>query len=109
MCLSISDTNSNRSFIPLDFELLETHVAVYQSTLGDRLEYELTLNDYSRMIHATDDASYDIENIGLEYDMVTQPELAHMIHNENKGHIATLYDHVLCHRNTAKTRATPAA
>ena len=40
----------------------------YQSTLGDRLEYELTFNDYSRVIQATGDAdaSYDIENVSLE-------------------------------------------
>ena len=55
----------------------------YQSMLGDRLEYELTFNDYSRAIQATDDAdaSYDIENISLEYEIITQPELADMISN----------------------------
>ena len=38
----------NRFHIPLDFELLETHMPFYQSALGDRLEYELTFNDLSR-------------------------------------------------------------
>ena len=59
----------------------------YQSVLGDRLEYELTCNDYSRVIQATGvaDASYNIENISLEYDMVIQPELARMIANQYGG------------------------
>ena len=65
----------NRFYVPLDFELLESHMPFYQSALGDRLEYELTFSDYSRVIQATGDAdaSYDIENISLEYDIVTQP------------------------------------
>ena len=47
---------------PLDFELLESHMPFYQSALSDRLEYELTLNDYSRVMQATGDvdASYHI-------------------------------------------------
>lgn len=40
----------------------------YQSALGDRLEYELTFNDYNRK---------NIENIILDYN--TQLELARMI------------------------------
>ena len=34
--------------IPLDFELLKTHMPFYQAVLGDRLEYELTFNDYDK-------------------------------------------------------------
>ena len=75
---SIADTYGNRYYIPLDFELLESHMPFYRSALRDRLEYELTFNDYSRVIKAMEDAnaSYTIENISLEYDMVTQSELA---------------------------------
>ena len=69
----------------------------YQSPLGDRLEYELTFNDYSRVIQATGDveASYHIGGISLEYDMVTLPELARMIENQYKGRLAILYNRVL--------------
>ena len=68
---AIADAFGNRFYIPLDFELLEGHMPFYQSALGDRLEYELTFNDYSRAIRATDDAdaSYGIENISLEYEI----------------------------------------
>ena len=61
----------------------------YQSALGDRLEYELTFNDYNRVIQATGDAdaSYDISSISLEYDIVTQPELARMIANQYNGRL----------------------
>ena len=73
---AFADAYSNRFYIPLDFDLLESHMPFYQSVLGDRLEYEFIFNDNNRMILATGDtdASYDIENISLEYDMVTQPE-----------------------------------
>ena len=72
----------------------------YTSALGDRLEYELTFNDYSRVIQATGDvgASYPIGGISLEYDMVTLPELARMIDNPYKDRLAILYDRVLRHR-----------
>ena len=75
----------------------------YQSTLGDQLEYELTFNDYSRVIQATGDvdALYHIGGISLEYDMVTLPELARTIDNQYKGRLAILYDRVLRHRKMA--------
>ena len=79
----------------------------YQSALGDRLEYELPFNDYSRVIQATGDAdsSYDIENISLEYEIVTQPELARMIANQYNGRLAILYDRVLRHRKISRDKS----
>ena len=94
----------NRFYVPLDFELLESHMPFYQR---DRLEYELTFNDYSRVIRATADAdaSYDIENISLEYEIVTQPELARMIANQYGGRHAILYDRVLRHRKISRDKS----
>ena len=65
---AIADAFGDRFFAPLDFELLESHMPFYQSALGDRLEYDLTFNDYSRVIQATGDvdASYHIRGISLE-------------------------------------------
>ena len=104
---AIADAFGNRFYIRLDFELLEGHMPVYQSALGDRLEYELTFNDYSRAIQATGDAdaSYDIENISLEYDIVTLPELARMIANQYNGRLAILYDRVLRHRKINRDKS----
>ena len=86
-------------------ELLESHMPFYQSALGDRLEYELTFNDYSRVIQATGDASYTIDNISLEYDMVTQPEIARMIRNQYASHLAVLYERVLRHRKIVANKS----
>ena len=71
----------------------------YQSALGDRLGYELTFTDCSRVIQATGDAdaSYHIGGISLEYDIVTLPEMARMIDNQYKSRLAILYDRVLRH------------
>ena len=77
---AIAGAFKNRFCIPLDFELLGTHMSFYQAELGDRLENELTLNDYNKVINATDaDSSYAISNICLEFDMVTDSELARQI------------------------------
>ena len=56
-------------------------ICLSTSALGDRLEYELTFNDYKRVIKATGDlnVSYTIDNISLEYDMVTQSEFSQLI------------------------------
>ena len=99
--------SATASTSPLDFELLESHMPFCQSALGDRLEYELTFNDYSRVIRATGDAdaSYDIENISLEYEIVTQPELARMIANQYGGRLAILYDRVLRHSKISKDKS----
>ena len=77
---------------PPDFDIHERHMVFYPGVLGDWLEYELTLNVYSSVIQATGDtdASYDIRIICLENDMVTQPELARMIDNQDKGRLAIL-------------------
>ena len=104
---AIKSAYGDRFYVPLDFELLESHMPFYQSALGDRLEYELTFNDYNRVIHAEDDsdASYSIGGISLEFDMVTQPELARMVRNQYTGQIAILYDRVLRHRKIKKEKS----
>ena len=90
---AIADAFGDSFFTLLDFELLESHMPFYQSALGDRLEYELTFNDYSRVIQATGDAdaSYHFGGISL-------PELARMIDNQYRGRLAILYKRVLRHQ-----------
>ena len=97
---AIADTFGDRFFTPLDFQLLEGHMPFYQSAMGDRLEYELAFNDYSRVIQDTGDvdASYHIGGISFEYDMVILPKLARTIDNQYKSCLAILYDRVLRHR-----------
>ena len=104
---AIADAYGNRFYIPLDFDLLETHMPFYQSALGDGLEYEFTFNDYNRVFWVTGDtnASYDIETISLEYDMVTQQELARMSSNQYSARLAILYDRILRHRKISKDKS----
>ena len=100
---AVAAAYGKRFYTPLDFELLSSAMPFYQSGLGDRLEYELTFNDYSRVIVATGDtnASYTIDGISLEFDCVTQPDLARQIKNQYAGRMAVLYDRVLRHRRLA--------
>ena len=104
---AISDAYGSRFYIPLDFEILESHMPFYQAGLGDRLEYELTFNEYSRVILATGDAaaSYTIENISLEFDMVTNVELARLIRNQYASRVAILFDRILRHRKIRRDKS----
>lgn len=94
--LAVAKAFGNRFCIPLDFELLESHMPFYQSALGDRLEYELTFNSYNKVIQSSDsEASYTIEGISLEFEKVTNAELADQIRNNYMGKLTFLYDRVL--------------
>ena len=104
---AIANAYENRFYIPLDFELLESHMPYLQNALQGRLEYELTFNDYSRVIEATGDltASYTIDNISLEYEMVTNPEIARLIRNQYADRVAILYDRVLRLRKVVQNKS----
>ena len=85
----------NRFCIPLDFEILESSLPLYQYGLDSRLTYELTYNDYSDVIKATDpDATYTISNISLEFDTMTNASLASQIRTEYMKS-SILYDRIL--------------
>ena len=102
---AIAKAYGTRFCIPLDFELLETHMPFYQAGLGDRLEYELTFNDYNKVIKSSDaDAKYVITNICLEFDQVTDTELARQIRTQYDGRMTIFYDRILRHRNITKKK-----
>ena len=103
---AIAGAFKNRFCIQLDFELLETHLPFYQAGLGDRLEYELTFNDYNKVINSTDaDSSYVISDTCLEFDMVTDSKLARQIRQQSRGRMAILYDRILRHRKITKKKS----
>ena len=82
---AIVDAYSNKFIIPLDFEMLDSAMPYYQAGLRNRLSYKLKFNDYNRVIKsavASTDAKYKITDISLEYDIVTQPDLARFIKAE---------------------------
>ena len=104
---AVAKAFGNRFYIPLDFELLESHMPFFQSAFGDRLEYELTFNEYGRVVRATGDAAakFSVEGIALEFEMVTNRELADNIRNQYAGKMAILYDRVLRHRRIAADKS----
>ena len=69
--------------IPLDFEILESSLPLYQYGLGSHLTYKLTFADYLDVIKAMyPDATYTISNISLEFDTVINASLASQIRME---------------------------
>ena len=92
---TVASIYNNRFCIPLDFEILESSLPLYQYGLGSHLTYELTFADYSDVIKATDpDATYTISNISLEFDTVTNASLASQIRTEYMKS-SILYDRIL--------------
>ena len=92
---TVASIFDNKFCIPLDFEILETSLPLYQYGLGSRLTYELTYADYSDVIKATDpDATYTISNISLEFDTMTNTSLASQIRTEYMKS-SILYDRIL--------------
>ena len=68
---TVASIYDNCFCIPLDFEILESSLPLYQYGIGSHLTYELTFADYSDVIKSTDpDATYTISNIILEFDTV---------------------------------------
>ena len=74
---TVASIFDNKFCIPLDFEILESSLALYQYGVGSHLTYELTFADYSDVIKASNpDASYMISSVSLEFDTVTNASLA---------------------------------
>ena len=100
---AIADAYGNKFIIPLDFEMLDSAAPYYQAGLGNRLCYKITFSDYNRVTKSAlsspevPDAKYKITDISLEYEIITQPDLAGSIKDEYQ-HMALLYDRILRHR-----------
>ena len=80
---TVASIFNNRFCIPLDFEILESSLPLYQYGLVSHLTYELTFDDYSDLIKAMDsNATYTISSISLEFDTVINASLASQIRTE---------------------------
>ena len=63
---TVASIFTDKFCIPLDSEILESGLPLYQYGLDSRLTYELTFADYSDAIKASNsDASYTSSNISL--------------------------------------------
>ena len=92
---TVASIYDNRFCIPLDFEILESGLPLYQYGLGSHLTYELTFADYSDVIKSTDpDATYTICNISLEFNTIINASLASQIRTEYMKS-SVLYDRIL--------------
>ena len=92
---TVASIYDNHFCIPLDFEILESSLPLYQYGLGSRLTYELTFADYSDVIKSTEtDATYTISNISLEFDTIINASLASQIRTEYMKS-SILYDRIL--------------
>ena len=92
---TVASIFDNHFCIPLDFEILESSLPLYQYGLGSHLTYELTFADYSDVIKATNpDATYTISNISLEFDTIINASLASQIRTKYMKS-SILYDRIL--------------
>ena len=92
---TVASIYNNRFCIPLDFEIFESGLPLYQYGLGSRLTYELTFAGYSDVIKANKpDTTYTIFNISLEFDTTISASLASQIRTEYMKS-SILYDRIL--------------
>ena len=101
----IASTYGNKFIIPLDFEMLDSALPYFQAGLGNRLCYEITFNDYNRVIKSTVASPDEISNISLEYEIVTHSTLASSIKAEYDDEMALLYDRILRHRQISVNKS----
>ena len=95
---NVADAYGNRYSIPLDIELFNTHHPFYPSGLKSPLTYELTFNDHGKVVKATDDtAEYSISDLALEYEVVTNKELAQTIRTMHTQKVYYFFDRIHTH------------
>jgi hypothetical protein len=110
---AISTAYGTRFSIPLDFEILTAHMPYHQSGLFEYLEYILEFNTYGRTISLDTDATavektstkYAISNIALEYEMLTNRQLAEDIRASYMNRVAILYTNIMHIRKEVKDKA----
>ena len=101
---AIADAYENKFVIPLDFKMLQSVMSYYQVGLRNRLCYEIMTNYYNRVIHSSKtSATYKITDISLEYEIVTQPNLARHISDEYQS-MVLLYDRVIRNRKIIENK-----
>ena len=92
---AIADAYGNRYCIPLDVDVLTSHHPFYPSGFKQPLTYEITFNDHDKVVDSTDDgATYAINDIALEFEAVTNRELARTIAAKHKGVVSYLFDRI---------------
>ena len=92
---TVASIFNNKFCIPLDFEILESSLPLYQYGFGSHLRYELTFADYSEVTKARNpNATCTISNISLEFDTIINSSLSSQIRTEHMK-CSILYDRIL--------------
>ena len=95
---SIADAYGNRYSIPLDIDLLNAHHPFYPSGLSDPLTFELTFNDHDKVVKSSDSsAEYQISDLALEYQAVTNRDLAQSIRQMHHQKVYYFFDRIHTH------------
>ena len=107
---AIADAYGIKFIILLDFEMLDSAAPYYQAGLKNRLCYEITFNDYNQVTKSAvsspkvPDAKYKITDISLEYEIVSQSDLARSVRSEYQS-MALLYDRIPRHRQISVNKS----
>ena len=105
---AIAKAYGNKFIISLDFEMLDSAMPCYQGGLGNRLCCEITFNEYGKIndMHQNNqsDATYKISDMSLEYEIVTQLDLASRIATEYQN-MALQYDRILRHKQIGMNKS----
>ena len=80
--------------IPLDFELVTTHAPFYKFPIQEDVIFEITLAPKEDVIFTSTTISmnYQLKNICLEYDTVTNQSIAQQISNSYNSGYSVMYD-----------------
>ena len=87
---------SNKYKIPLDFELLTSHSPLYKFAIDEDMVFEITMAPLADVIVSPDikDWNYNLSNVCLEYDTVTNEGIAKQIENIYMSGYAVHYDYI---------------
>ena len=93
--------------IPLDFELLSTHSPFYKFPIQEDVIFEITLAPKEDIIvtTTTTNMNYELKNICLEYETVTNETLARQLMNNYNAGFSIYYDWVDCCKTVSITAA----
>ena len=93
----IAKAYDNKFYIPLDFELISTHMPLHQGSIKEHLEFQIEFNDYNKVIKATGDAAakYTISEVSLEYEIVSNATLASTIRKNHQGKKVMHFDDIV--------------
>lgn len=92
---AVAKALGSRYWIPLDFPLLEDHGPYSQSALADQLVFEIKFKPAAEIMLTSDtSASYSLSDILLEFETVTDPQLARLVKNQYQNKMVIFYERI---------------